>query len=89
VHFLNHGIEIEIRFSFYMNWLIYYFPCLVFRIMQNQTEGSSMQSQAIETIQARLRDAELALRREKDGYRQMQVLTMLMITVRYGLNTWN
>ncbi|TNN64171.1 Golgin subfamily A member 5 [Liparis tanakae] len=42
------------------------------RIMQNQTEGSSMQSQAIETIQERLREAELALRREKDGYRQMQ-----------------
>uniref|UniRef100_A0A8C2YZL7 Golgin subfamily A member 5 n=1 Tax=Cyclopterus lumpus TaxID=8103 RepID=A0A8C2YZL7_CYCLU len=42
------------------------------RIMQNQTEGSSMQSQALETIQERLRDAELALRREKDSYRQMQ-----------------
>ncbi|XP_068436524.1 golgin subfamily A member 5 [Clinocottus analis] len=42
------------------------------RIMQDQTEGSSMQSQALETIQERLREAELALRREKDSYRQMQ-----------------
>ncbi|XP_044023375.1 golgin subfamily A member 5 [Siniperca chuatsi] len=42
------------------------------RIMQNQTEGSSMQSQALEMIQERLREAELALRREQDNYRQMQ-----------------
>lgn len=42
------------------------------RIMQDHTEGSSTQSQALETIQERLREAELALRREQDSYRQMQ-----------------
>uniref|UniRef100_A0A3Q3MBF0 Golgin subfamily A member 5 n=1 Tax=Labrus bergylta TaxID=56723 RepID=A0A3Q3MBF0_9LABR len=42
------------------------------RIMQDHTEGSSMHNQTIETIQERLRDAELALRREQDNYRQMQ-----------------
>uniref|UniRef100_A0A3Q3WRW9 Golgin subfamily A member 5 n=1 Tax=Mola mola TaxID=94237 RepID=A0A3Q3WRW9_MOLML len=42
------------------------------RIMQDHTEGSSMQSQALETIQDRLREAETALRREQDSYRQMQ-----------------
>lgn len=47
---------------------------LFFRIMQNHTEGSSMQSQALETIQERLREADLAVRREQDSYRQMQVL---------------
>lgn len=41
--------------------------------MQDHTEGSSMQSQALETIQERLREAEIALRREQDSYRQMQV----------------
>ncbi|XP_008300926.1 golgin subfamily A member 5 [Stegastes partitus] len=42
------------------------------RIMQDHTEGSSMHSQALETIQERLREADLALRREQDSYRQMQ-----------------
>uniref|UniRef100_G3PEZ3 Golgin subfamily A member 5 n=1 Tax=Gasterosteus aculeatus TaxID=69293 RepID=G3PEZ3_GASAC len=42
------------------------------RIMQDQTEGSSVQSQAFDTIQERLREADLALRREQDSYRQMQ-----------------
>ncbi|XP_039994001.1 golgin subfamily A member 5 [Xiphias gladius] len=42
------------------------------RIMQNHTEGSSLQSQALDTIQERLRETELALRREQDSYRQMQ-----------------
>ncbi|XP_042356037.1 LOW QUALITY PROTEIN: golgin subfamily A member 5 [Plectropomus leopardus] len=42
------------------------------RIMQDHTEGSSLQSQALETIQERLREAELGLRREQDNYRQMQ-----------------
>ena len=32
-----------------------------------------MQSQALETLQQRLREAELTLRREQDNYRQMQV----------------
>uniref|UniRef100_A0A7N8XZA5 Golgin subfamily A member 5 n=1 Tax=Mastacembelus armatus TaxID=205130 RepID=A0A7N8XZA5_9TELE len=42
------------------------------RIMQDHTEGNSMQSQALDTVQERLREAELALRREQDSYRQMQ-----------------
>uniref|UniRef100_A0A3Q1JI66 Golgin subfamily A member 5 n=1 Tax=Anabas testudineus TaxID=64144 RepID=A0A3Q1JI66_ANATE len=42
------------------------------RIMQDHTEGSSMQSKALETIQERLRETEQALRREQDSYRQMQ-----------------
>ncbi|XP_043998182.1 golgin subfamily A member 5 [Gambusia affinis] len=42
------------------------------RIMQDHTEGSSMQSQALEKIQERLREAELSVRREQDSYRQMQ-----------------
>ncbi|XP_070699012.1 golgin subfamily A member 5 [Pempheris klunzingeri] len=42
------------------------------RILQDHTEGSCMQSQALETIQERLREAELSLRREQDSYRQMQ-----------------
>ncbi|KAM9355221.1 golgin subfamily A member 5 isoform 1-T2 [Pholidichthys leucotaenia] len=42
------------------------------RIMQDHTEGSSMHSQALETLQERLREAELALKREQDSYRQMQ-----------------
>lgn len=42
------------------------------RIMQDHSEGSSMHTQALETIQERLREAELALRREQDSFRQMQ-----------------
>lgn len=42
------------------------------RIMQDHTEGSSLHSKALETIQERLREAELGLRREQDSYRQMQ-----------------
>lgn len=42
------------------------------RIIQDHSEGSSMHTQALETIQERLREAELALRREQDSYRQMQ-----------------
>ncbi|CAL8283776.1 unnamed protein product [Lota lota] len=42
------------------------------RMLQDQSEGSSMQSQALETLQQRLREAELTLRREQDNYRQMQ-----------------
>lgn len=46
--------------------------------MQNHTEGSSLQSQALDTIQERLRETELALRREQDSYRQMQVHSMML-----------
>uniref|UniRef100_A0A8C4ZHX6 Golgin subfamily A member 5 n=1 Tax=Gadus morhua TaxID=8049 RepID=A0A8C4ZHX6_GADMO len=42
------------------------------RLLQDQSEGSSMQSQALETLQQGLREAELTLRREQDNYRQMQ-----------------
>lgn len=35
-----------------------------------------MHSQALETLQERLREAETALRREQDSYRQMQVHIM-------------
>lgn len=42
------------------------------RIMQDQSEGSSMHSQALETLQERLREAENSLRREQESYRQMQ-----------------
>ncbi|KAM4625061.1 golgin subfamily A member 5 isoform 2-T2 [Polymixia lowei] len=42
------------------------------RILQDQSEGSSMHSQALQTLQDRLREADLALRREQDSYRQMQ-----------------
>ncbi|XP_011488373.1 golgin subfamily A member 5 [Oryzias latipes] len=42
------------------------------RIMQDHTEGSSMNSQALETMQERLREAEKAVRREQESYRQMQ-----------------
>lgn len=41
--------------------------------MQDHTEGSSMNSQALETMQERLREAEKAVRREQESYRQMQV----------------
>ncbi|XP_056152451.1 golgin subfamily A member 5 isoform X2 [Lampris incognitus] len=42
------------------------------RIIQNHSQGSSLQSQALETMQERVREAELALRREQESYRQMQ-----------------
>lgn len=42
------------------------------RIMHDHTEGSSIHSQALESVQERLREAELSLRREQDSYRQMQ-----------------
>lgn len=47
--------------------------------MQDHTEGSSMHSQALQTIQERLREADTALRREQDNYRQMQVHVMSFI----------
>lgn len=55
-----------------------------FRIMQDHTEGNSMQSQALETLQERLREAKLALRREQDSYRQMQVHMMPFIFCIYN-----
>lgn len=69
-----------------MNWFQSYFPCWFCRIMQHHREGSSMQTQALETLQDRLREAEVALRREQDSYREMQVMSYF--TVNSRLKTW-
>ncbi|XP_060612486.2 golgin subfamily A member 5 [Anolis sagrei] len=42
------------------------------RILQDNSEGTSMHNQALQTLQERLHDAESALRREQEGYKQMQ-----------------
>ncbi|KAG9336762.1 hypothetical protein JZ751_003110 [Albula glossodonta] len=42
------------------------------RILQDHTEGSNLHSQALQTLQERLREAESALKREQDSYRKMQ-----------------
>ncbi|XP_030070348.1 golgin subfamily A member 5 [Microcaecilia unicolor] len=42
------------------------------RILQDHSEGSSIQSQALQTLQERLRETESSLRREQDSHRQMQ-----------------
>lgn len=42
------------------------------RILQDQSEGSSLQSQALQTLQERVRDADSAVKREQESYRQMQ-----------------
>ncbi|XP_051942919.1 golgin subfamily A member 5 [Hippocampus zosterae] len=42
------------------------------RILEDHTEGSSMHSQALESMHDRLREAEQAVRREEDNFRQMQ-----------------
>ncbi|TRY86812.1 hypothetical protein DNTS_020531 [Danionella cerebrum] len=42
------------------------------RILQDHTEGSSLQSQALQTLQDRLRDAEAGVKREQESYRLMQ-----------------
>ncbi|NXK33294.1 GOGA5 protein, partial [Piprites chloris] len=42
------------------------------RIIQDHSEGSSLQSQALQTLQERLRDADSALKREQESYKQMQ-----------------
>ncbi|MCJ8731026.1 hypothetical protein PDJAM_G00191390 [Pangasius djambal] len=42
------------------------------RILQDHSEGNSLHSQALQTLQERLREAEAALNREQDSYRQMQ-----------------
>lgn len=43
------------------------------RIIQDNSEGNSMHNQALQTLQERLHDAETALWREQEGYKQMQV----------------
>ncbi|TSV02067.1 Golgin subfamily A member 5 [Bagarius yarrelli] len=42
------------------------------RILQDHSEGNSLNSQALHTLQERLREAEAALNREQESYRQMQ-----------------
>ncbi|KAM3918411.1 golgin subfamily A member 5 isoform 1-T2 [Leptodactylus fuscus] len=42
------------------------------RILQDHNEGSSLHSQALQTVQERLREAEATLKREQDGFKQMQ-----------------
>ncbi|KAG5266099.1 hypothetical protein AALO_G00249780 [Alosa alosa] len=42
------------------------------RILQDHSEGNNMNSQAIHTLQDRVREAEAAVKREQDSYRQMQ-----------------
>ncbi|NWT33472.1 GOGA5 protein, partial [Cardinalis cardinalis] len=41
-------------------------------IIQDHSEGSSLQNQALQTLQERLRDADSALKREQESYKQMQ-----------------
>ncbi|XP_051946606.1 golgin subfamily A member 5-like [Xyrauchen texanus] len=42
------------------------------RILHDHSEGSSLQSQALQTLQDRVRDADAGLKREQESYRQMQ-----------------
>ncbi|NXW00560.1 GOGA5 protein, partial [Fregetta grallaria] len=42
------------------------------RIIQDHSEGSSLQNQALQTLQERLRDADSAFKREQESYKQMQ-----------------
>ncbi|NXG72557.1 GOGA5 protein, partial [Baryphthengus martii] len=42
------------------------------RIIQDHSEGSSLQNQALQTLQERLRDADSAVKREQESYKQMQ-----------------
>ncbi|KAG8430351.1 hypothetical protein GDO86_017936 [Hymenochirus boettgeri] len=42
------------------------------RILQDQSEGSSLHNQALQTMQERLRESESTLKREQDSYNQMQ-----------------
>lgn len=47
------------------------------RILQDHSEGNSLHSQALQTLQERVREAEVALNREQDSYRQIQVSNLL------------
>ncbi|XP_006268862.1 golgin subfamily A member 5 [Alligator mississippiensis] len=42
------------------------------RIIQDHSEGNSLQNQALQTLQERLRDTDSALKREQESYKQMQ-----------------
>lgn len=41
--------------------------------MQDHSEGSSLQNQALQTLQERLHEADATLKREQESYKQMQV----------------
>lgn len=41
--------------------------------MQDHKEGSSLQNQALQTLQERLHEADATLKREQESYKQMQV----------------
>lgn len=41
--------------------------------MQDHSEGSSLQNQALQTLQERLHEADASLKREQESYKQMQV----------------
>jgi hypothetical protein len=41
--------------------------------MQDHNEGSSLQNQALQTLQERLHEADATLKREQESYKQMQV----------------
>lgn len=41
--------------------------------MQDQSEGNSLQNQALQTLQERLHEADATLKREQESYKQMQV----------------
>lgn len=42
------------------------------RIIQDHSEGSSLQNQALQTLQERLHEADAALKREQESYKQVQ-----------------
>ncbi|EHB03640.1 Golgin subfamily A member 5 [Heterocephalus glaber] len=42
------------------------------RIMQDHSEGSSLQNQALQTLQERLHETDATLKREQESYKQMQ-----------------
>uniref|UniRef100_A0A6I8Q609 Golgin subfamily A member 5 n=1 Tax=Xenopus tropicalis TaxID=8364 RepID=A0A6I8Q609_XENTR len=54
------------------------------RILQDQSEGSSLHSQALQTMQERLREAELTLKREQENYKQMQSKEKLINSLKEG-----
>lgn len=57
----------------YENELFQVMHVFSFRIMQDHSEGSSLQNQALQTLQERLHEADATLKREQESYKQMQV----------------
>ncbi|XP_033370925.1 golgin subfamily A member 5 isoform X3 [Parus major] len=54
------------------------------RIIQDHSEGSSLQNQALQTLQERLRDTDSALKREQESYKQMQSKEKLINSLKEG-----